>query len=566
MKTYRRQAFVYAIRRLGGRGLISVPNRPSNGPSKPDAAALLATNVTVTALQATYGVDGEKCRTDDSHLRLLESSPEADAKVSFPLRRVRETSGFQDPFRDHKDAYEFADWTHLMPAPQEQQQHASNEFAFPWHNAPEPIMSDIKSSPRGSPITDKKEPIADENLPEHNPNPPPDRRARSEQRGKVVHGFNVEHEGSQSGSSGSPIVYGDGEKRRKRRRRRPRKHHFKRYWWIYLCVLIAVTLIVVLPVVFVAYPRIAQQQLDHSTLSVEEQRVTDPSPTDIHLFFRSQVGSQSPQHPDIYGFHADLQLEGARAPFTTIEVPGLPNSHNGQNVRVNTTVQIGDQDLFAEFAIATLTQKQVRCWIHGKTHLKQGGLPKISVRYDKMVIVNGFDGLRGLTTTDLKVLITPDSDGTNLEANVNIPNPSVMTLDLGNITLDIKTPVAPPLAPTTMNMTIGTGLLQNVQLKPGDNTFPLRSTTNQTLTLGIINANETAKSSGVLPVYVSGSKVEFNGQEIPYLTKAMQINSIYQELPMGQALAEAGVGNLLGIGSSSPSSSSTSLLARATPA
>ena len=42
----------------------------------------------------------------------------------------------------------------------------------------------------------------------------------------------------------------------------------------------------------------------------------------------------------------------------------------------------------------------------------------------------GFDGLRGLTTTDLKVLVTPESDGTNMEATVNIPNPSVMTLDL----------------------------------------------------------------------------------------------------------------------------------------
>ena len=48
-----------------------------------------------------------------------------------------------------------------------------------------------------------------------------------------------------------------------------------------------------------------------------------------------------------------------------------------------------DQDLFTEYAIATLSQKQVHCWIHGKTTLKQGGLPSIHVKYDKMVIVNG---------------------------------------------------------------------------------------------------------------------------------------------------------------------------------
>ena len=123
----------------------------------------------------------------------------------------------------------------------------------------------------------------------------------------------------------------------------------------------------------------------------------------------------------------------------------------------------------------------------------------------------------------------------------------------GNITYNINTPVGPPLAPVTTNVTIGTAVMNSVQLHPGPNSFPIRSITNQTMVLGILNANETTKNSGILPVYIEAVKTEYNGQVIPYFSKALQLGAIYQELPIGKALADAGVGNLLGIGNGATS-------------
>jgi hypothetical protein len=55
-------------------------------------------------------------------------------------------------------------------------------------------------------------------------------------------------------------------------------------------------------------------------------------------------------------------------------------------------------------------------------------------------VLVGLNRLSGLDITDVKILSGTNeilSDGSNLIANVSIPNPSVMTLDLGNITMDL---------------------------------------------------------------------------------------------------------------------------------
>ena len=52
----------------------------------------------------------------------------------------------------------------------------------------------------------------------------------------------------------------------------------------------------------------------------------------------------------------------------------------------------------------------------------------------------GLNKLSGLNIIDVRLLSGKDeilSDGSNLIANVTIPNPSVMTLDLGNVTMNL---------------------------------------------------------------------------------------------------------------------------------
>ena len=81
-------------------------------------------------------------------------------------------------------------------------------------------------------------------------------------------------------------------------------------------------------------------------------------------------------------------------------------------------------------------------------------------------------------------------------------------------------------------------------------TFELRSVTNQSLVLELFTANQTYRETGILPVYVQGTRSEVNGAEIPYYSKVLSSNVILQELDIGGALKKAGLGSVLGNGTS----------------
>ena len=84
------------------------------------------------------------------------------------------------------------------------------------------------------------------------------------------------------------------------------------------------------------------------------------------------------------------------------------------------------------------------------------------------------------------------SDGSNLIANVSIPNPSVMTLDLGNITMNLAVD----------GTAIGYALIPDLYLKPGDNVFPLQSHVDQLAILGLI---QNKYNDAVLPLEIVGN-------------------------------------------------------------
>ena len=81
---------------------------------------------------------------------------------------------------------------------------------------------------------------------------------------------------------------------------------------------------------------------------------------------------------------------------------------------------------------------------------------------------------------------------------------------------------------------IGTASLSNVTLSPGNNTLPLRSITNETLVLGLVQANP-AYLKG-LPVDIAIRNSTVNGVEIPYFTRALQANVLHVSLDVAQAI------------------------------
>jgi hypothetical protein len=143
----------------------------------------------------------------------------------------------------------------------------------------------------------------------------------------------------------------------------------------------------------------------------------------------------------------------------------------------------------------------------------------------------GLNHLSGLNIFDIKILsgakeILPD--GSNMIGNVSIPNPSVMTLELGNVTMNLSVD----------GESIGTSLLPDLTLKPGDNVVPMQSTVKQ---LAVVRMIKEKYHNGIIPLEIKGNSSIYNNGHLEYYEKAIQDNLIKLDLDVGPALEAIGI-------------------------
>lgn len=139
--------------------------------------------------------------------------------------------------------------------------------------------------------------------------------------------------------------------------------------------------------------------------------------------------------------------------------------------------------------------------------------------------------LSGLNISDIKILsgakeILPD--GSNMIGTVHIPNPSVMTLDLGNVTMNLA----------VKSTSIGYCLLPNLVLKPGENTVPMQARVDQATLITMIMSTY---RNGILPLEIVGNSSVSNGKTLTYYEEAIKANTINLDLDAGPALKALGI-------------------------
>ena len=139
-----------------------------------------------------------------------------------------------------------------------------------------------------------------------------------------------------------------------------------------------------------------------------------------------------------------------------------------------------------------------------------------------------------MNTTSLHLLDEELPDGGNAQGTVFIPNRTPITLNMGNVTLDMN----------VAGTFIGNATLPNLMLTPGNNTVPIHVTVNQTAVVGLLQVPQ--YQCGLLPVDIVGKKSMFNGEELTYYSKALQANTVQTQLNVRPSLEEAGFGFVLG--------------------
>lgn len=295
------------------------------------------------------------------------------------------------------------------------------------------------------------------------------------------------------------------------------------------CVLIVIILVVVLPIIYVGIPNKAQSEINASTLEVTSQEVTQPTEDSVNLKIDTVIKSGSSFHPEIDAFKAGLALKG-KEPFIYVDIPAA-KSEAETHITVEQEVKLENLDRFSEYTKTVLASDDFEVYMSGKTTLHLSGLPAMDVDYNKVVKMKGLNKLSGLEIFDLKILSGQSeilSDGSNLIANVSIPNPSVMTLDLGNVTMNLS----------VKGKAIGYALIPNLSLKPGDNKLPMQSRVDQLTILGLV---QSTYKDAVLPLEIVGNSSVRNGQHLTYYEDAIKSNTINLDLNIAPALAGLGL-------------------------
>lgn len=137
---------------------------------------------------------------------------------------------------------------------------------------------------------------------------------------------------------------------------------------------------------------------------------------------------------------------------------------------------------------------------------------------------------KGFSISDATLLLPKESDGTNLIGNTTLPNPSVINLQVGTLTLDIK----------AGDLVIGNATVEDVTLVPGDNTFPLKGILDLKTVIknlaDVLKAEVSAIKNGNLSINAVTSSVVWNGTLVPYYTDILRELTLTASIGIGDVL------------------------------
>ena len=136
-------------------------------------------------------------------------------------------------------------------------------------------------------------------------------------------------------------------------------------------------------------PRIAQDGINKSTLEIQSQIISNPTPNSFHLEQTAIIGNHFRYHPRLDAFNASLSVDAPVVrPFAYIELPAI-HATNSATSYVNETVQIANMEEFVNYNTLVMLSEEVRLAVRGRTGLHEMKYPKTMVNYQKIAQMKG---------------------------------------------------------------------------------------------------------------------------------------------------------------------------------
>ncbi|KAH8771660.1 hypothetical protein F5883DRAFT_520234 [Diaporthe sp. PMI_573] len=310
------------------------------------------------------------------------------------------------------------------------------------------------------------------------------------------------------------------------------KRHCGRWWWAHLLVFIAILVLVVCLIIFVAVPRIAQQRVDGADLTIQGIILSQAQSENFTMAINSTLRADDSIHAVIDPFEGVMYLEDwePQTPFARLQ---FPQTTSAEQSAVNLTqfIDILDMNAFTVFNTWVLVNETLRVTVEGDTRLKVNGISrKYPVHFKKIVELKGLNNFDGTTVPESRVQLTPDENGDNFFGIVAIPNVSLLTFDIGNTTF----------INYLQGQDIGRVFVDNMVVRPGINNFTMHANISQTPILQVIQQRPFCED-GVLPMQLRGENVVNNGQYLSYYKDSLASTNQSVDINVGADLEELGL-------------------------
>lgn len=285
------------------------------------------------------------------------------------------------------------------------------------------------------------------------------------------------------------------------------------------------------------------------------QNYTDPTPNSLQLHLEAAFLNVAGYSPDLDSWNGSLYLKGRSQPFTTITIPHFPIADNGTMFTINQRLVLSNEDETLAYTKALITQESVSVAVVGRGGLKQNVLPHIEVNYNLtstfkgkphfphpsskpfLTCSPGFNSLKGISVSNLRLASQNSSlpYSANAAGNVTVPNPSNLTVVMGDLYLNMSVAGTP----------IGYTTIPSFVIAPGNVTYPLYANVDQVAVAGVLSKPK--YRCGVIDISLAGTKnaSTFDGEVIPYTTRALNEAPLQVTLNLTDTLQAAGLGGLI---------------------
>ncbi|KAJ5197982.1 uncharacterized protein N7498_007099 [Penicillium cinerascens] len=301
------------------------------------------------------------------------------------------------------------------------------------------------------------------------------------------------------------------------------KASLKRWWWCYVIGVSIVVLVVVLPIVYVGIPHIANSYINKYQFDYEGLAITNPRPTAFHIkqSTKLKIGGGFSGSGTLTPFNASCKVQSSDEEFAVFTMPTI-DFGKGANLDIDQDLELSCVDCMSQLAVEAVTNHSFGVLITGTPYLKYEALPTAHLNIHMLMHMNGYNftgefteevyflnenGAFNVTSVDL---LDPPVDGFNVNATMTIRNPTPFIIEMGHI---------------TFNLSMGGSDLGYIDLP----NLMLQQDVSSSVVLGNLDISMLVHEAlfgdgelGEVTIDVKGHSCDYNGLEIPYFAAAIK--------------------------------------------